>query len=200
MTGEAVGIERLTGAASNERLSDLARLRIEVFRAFPYLYDGSMEYERRYLATYMDTPGSVIVGAFAGDRLAGASTGLPLRHEPDHVTGPFRDAGYDIGRLFYYGESVLLPDWRGRGIGVRFFEEREAHARSLGGFSHAVFCAVERPADHPRRPAGYVPLDAFWSRRGFRPLPEVSCTFSWRDLDEDVESPKPMRFWIKPLE
>jgi GNAT superfamily N-acetyltransferase len=199
MNGDAVRIERLVGPALQERLPDLARLRIEVFRAFPYLYDGSMDYEQRYLATYAGTPGSVIVGAFAGDRLVGASTGLPLRHEPDHVTGPFRQRGFDVDRIFYYGESVLLPEWRGHGIGVRFFEDREAHAKALGGYGQAVFCAVDRPDDHPRRPAGHVPLDAFWSRRGFRPLPEVTCHFSWRDLDEMAESPKLMRFWIKDL-
>lgn len=199
MNDDAVRIERLVGPALEERLQDLARLRIEVFRAFPYLYDGSMDYEQRYLATYAGTPGSVIVGAFAGDRLVGASTGLPLRHEPDHVTNPFRERGFDVDRIFYYGESVLLPEWRGHGIGVRFFEDREAHAKALGGYAHAVFCAVDRPDDHPRRPAGHVPLDGFWGRRGFRPLPEVTCHFSWRDLDEEAESPKLMRFWIKDL-
>lgn len=196
---DALRIEPMTGDAVRRHLGDLAELRIAVFRAFPYLYDGSRAYEERYLATYAASPGSVIVGAWDGDRLVGAATALPLRHEPAHVTDPFAAAGWEVGGLFYYGESVLLPEYRGRGVGVRFFEEREAHARRLGGFGHAVFCAVERPADHPRRPAGYVPLDAFWRRRGFRPLPAVSCRFSWRDLDEVGESEKPMRFWIKEL-
>ncbi|MGQ9368756.1 GNAT family N-acetyltransferase [Azospirillum sp. ST 5-10] len=196
---DALRIEPLTGDALQARLPDLARLRIAVFRDFPYLYDGSPDYEERYLATYAAAPGSVVVGAFDGERVVGAATALPLRHEPEHVTAPFRAGGWDVGRLFYYGESVLLPAYRGRGVGVRFFAEREAQARRLGGFSHAVFCAVDRPADHPRRPAGHVPLDDFWRRRGFRPLPGVACRFSWRDLDETAESEKPMRFWIKEL-
>ncbi|WP_029009505.1 GNAT family N-acetyltransferase [Azospirillum halopraeferens] len=196
---DALRIEPLTGDALRRHLADLADLRIAVFRAFPYLYEGSRAYEERYLATYADAPGSVIVGARDGDRLVGAATGLPLRHEPDTVTRPLADAGLDVGRVFYYGESVLLPDYRGRGVGVRFFTEREAHARRLGGFDHAVFCAVDRPDDHPRRPAGHVPLDGFWRNRGFRPLPGVTCRFSWRDLDEDGESEKLMRFWIKDL-
>ena len=37
----------LTGAALDPMLPAIARLRIEVFRAWPYLYDGSAEYEQR---------------------------------------------------------------------------------------------------------------------------------------------------------
>ena len=56
-----------------------------------------------------------------------------------------------------------------------------------------------RPADHPRRPAGYVPLDGFWRERGSRPVPGLVGTISWRDLDEPTESAKPMQFWTKQL-
>ncbi len=197
--GEAVHIAPLAGDDLAAWLPELARLRIEVFREFPYLYDGSRAYEEKYLRTYAETPGAVIVGASMTGRPIGAATGLPMRGEPDHVTGPLRAAGYDIDRLFYFGESVLEPAWRGRGIGVRFMTGREAWARSLGGFDHAVFCAVQRPADHPRRPADYVPLDDFWRRRGFAPIERLACPFTWQDLDEAEASPKPMRYWIKRL-
>jgi hypothetical protein len=83
---------------------------------------------------------------------------------------------------------------------VRFFEEREAHARELGCFDFICFASVQRPADHPRRPPDYVPLDRFWTRRGYEKHPELHTTFSWRDLDEAKESPKPLVFWLKRLE
>jgi GNAT superfamily N-acetyltransferase len=195
----AVRLERLTGERLKASLADLARLRITVFHDFPYLYRGSADYEERYLQTYAAAEGSVIVGAFDGGRLIGASTGLPLEHEPASLTGAFAEHGFDVGRVFYFGESVLLPEYRGQGIGVRFFNEREAHARELGRFDRAAFCAVVRPADHPRRPAGYVPLDAFWRRRGYEPVPGLIGRISWQDLDEASESEKPMQFWIKRL-
>ncbi|MGO8953868.1 MAG: hypothetical protein ACLPWS_22675 [Rhodomicrobium sp.] len=37
-----------TGAGSCAALSNFARLRLEVFRAFPYLYEGSPEYGESY--------------------------------------------------------------------------------------------------------------------------------------------------------
>jgi GNAT superfamily N-acetyltransferase len=89
--------------------------------------------------------------------------------------------------------------YRGRGLGVRFFEQREAHARALGRFEHTTFCAVQREENHQRRPADYVPLDRFWVRRGYEKRPELNTTFSWQDLDETSKSPKPMVFWLKRI-
>ena len=194
-----VRIERLTGDRLQALLPDLARLRITVFRAFPYLYDGSLAYEERYLRTYVEAADSVIVGAFDGTAVIGASTGLPLVHEPPGLTDTFAAHGFDVAKVFYFGESVLLPEYRGHGVGVAFFREREAHARALGRFDWAAFCGVVRPPEHPRRPADYVPLDAFWRKRGFAPVPGMVGSITWRDLDEAEESAKPMQFWVKRL-
>ncbi len=131
--------------------------------------------------------------------MVGAASGIPLKYETDVVKKPFINAGYDIDRLFYCGESVLLDRYRGQGIGVEFFRHREAHAKSLGGFSQSCFCAVQRPADHPLRPTDYVPLDRFWEKRGYSKQPELTTQFSWRELGEASESPKPMTFWLKTL-
>lgn len=193
-------IEVLNGNAIHPHLDDLARLRTEVFRAFPYLYEGSAEYEARYLATYSRSPDSVFVLALDGETVVGAATGMPMADETDEVKAPFERAGWQPATIFYYGESVLLPGYRGRGIGVRFFEERERHARSLGRFGTAAFCAVDRPADHPARPADYVPLDEFWKRRGFRQEPELKTEFSWRDIGDSEQTAKPMVFWTKALD
>ncbi|MFO1422583.1 MAG: GNAT family N-acetyltransferase [Candidatus Competibacteraceae bacterium] len=196
---DSLRLQRFSGAAIHPWLPELARLRIQVFREFPYLYDGSAAYEEKYLKTYVDAPDSVMVLVRDSERVVGASSGLPLATETPNVIEPFLAHGHDPSRIFYYGESVLLPEYRGRGLGKRFFEERAAHVRELDRFDIACFCAVERPADHPRRPAGYVPLDALWNRQGFVKHPELRTTFSWRDLDEATESSKPMVFWLKTL-
>ncbi len=190
---------RFAGKAAEPFIDELARLRIEVFREFPYLYNGSTDYERTYLRTYLDVPESVIAIAFDDDRVVGASTGLPMSVETDEVKQPFIANGYDPEQIFYFGESVLEPKYRGRGLGVRFFVEREAHARSLGRFRLTAFCAVQRPEDHSRRPRDYQPLDEFWIKRGYRKHSELTTTFSWQDLDESSQSPKPMVFWIKHI-
>lgn len=194
-----------TGNALDRYIPALADLRIRVFREYPYLYDGDADYEARYLQTYRDAEGCIVVIVLDGDRVVGASTALPLTEETDEAKAPFLAGGYDLQGVFYLGESVLLPAYRGRGLGVRFFEERERHARELAEqrgrrFDWYAFCAVQRAADDPRRPEGYVPLDRFWNKRGYRRHPELTTTFSWQELGEREETAKPMTFWLKPAD
>lgn len=199
--GDVIEIRVLTGRDAELRacVDDLARLRITVFRDFPYLYDGSLDYERNYLRTYLECPDSVVVLALGEGEIVGASTGLPLDAETTEFQAPFRAAGIDPATVFYGGESVLLPAWRGRGIYRAFFERREAHARSLGRCCRMVFCAVVRADDHPRRPPDYVPLDAVWERFGYRRRADLVTEYEWQDLDEQAPSAKPMVFWEKAL-
>lgn len=163
-------------------LEDAARLRISVFREFPYLYEGDEAAERDYLRAYAECEGSVMVVAEAAGKVVGVSTGLPLAVADASFRLPFEAAGMATGEWFYFGESVLDPAWRGRGIGHQFFDRREAHARGLG-FRKTCFCAVERPADHPLRPAGYRPHDAFWGKRGYVKQAGLRARFSWRQVD-----------------
>ena len=180
-------------------LPDLARLRITVFHDWPYLYDGSLEYEQDYLAKFAKAGGAVCVMARNSDLIVGASTGAPMVGETEEFVAPFRQAGYDLSKIFYCGESVLLKDYRGRGIGHRFFDLREAHARALGVFTHSTFCRVVRPEDHPLKPADYVPLDRFWSGRGYAPVPGLATSYDWKDIDQPEETSHPMQFWMKAL-
>ena len=193
-----IEIRVLTGNALTGALKALAQLRISVFREWPYLYDGSLEYEAEYLSRYVAADGAVIVGAFDDDKLVGAATGEPMAHEVEAIRKPFEAEGYDLSNLFYFAESVLDPAYRGQGIGHRFFDEREKHARALG-FSQTAFCAVIRPEDHPLRPESYRPLDGFWESRGYRKVPGAKVSFPWQDIGEKEESEKPLQIWIGDL-
>ncbi len=188
----------LTGPAVASVLDDVARLRIVVFRNYPYLYDGTLAYERDYLARFAASDGAVVVVARDGARVVGAATGCPLAAEHDAFKAPFVARGMAVNEIFYCAESVLLPDYRGQGAGHRFFDLREAQGRKLGAH-RATFCAVMRPADHPARPAGYAPLDPFWRKRGYAPVEGLTTEFSWRDIGEPHDTLKPMQFWMRDL-
>ncbi|GGB35625.1 GNAT family acetyltransferase [Roseibium aquae] len=190
-----VEIKALTEEHLVRALPELARLRISVFRDWPYLYDGTADYEQKYLARYAGIEGAVIVGAYDGDLLVGAATGMPLDEEVPEFRQPFEDAGLNPSGIFYLAESVLAPGYRGTGIGHAFFDKREAHARRFG-FERAAFCSVIRPQDHPLRPAGYRSLDPFWTKRGYRPLPDGIVHFPWKDVDRETETEKPLQIWM----
>lgn len=193
-----VTVRALTGAALDAALDDVARLRIAVFRDWPYLYDGTLEYERAYLQTYRDSPGALLVGAFDGDRLVGASTSTPMEDHAEAFGAPFAARGLTLTDILYGAESVLLPEYRGRGLGHRFFDLREDHARGLGRH-HVAFCSVKRADDHPARPATFRTNDAFWQGRGYAILPGVMAKFSWKDVGDAVDTVKPLQFWMRAV-
>lgn len=194
----ALEIRPLTRGDLAAALDDVARLRIAVFRDWPYLYDGDPAYERRYLTPYVESDAALVVGAFDGTDLVGAATGMPLVDHADDFSAAFSGSGIDLSQVFYCAESVLLPAYRGQGAGHAFFDAREAHARQLG-FAKACFCAVIRPEEHASRPADYRSLDGFWRKRGYAPLPGVIASFSWKDLGAREETEKPLQFWMRDL-
>ena len=192
-------IETFSGAAMATHLPALARLRMAVFRDWPYLYDGDLAWEETYLADYIRAPSAGLVVAFHGPDPVGCSTCVRLADEDDGLTAPFRARGIDPERVFYFGESVLLPAYRGGGAGVAFFTHREAHARAVSTCDYAAFCSVIRPPDHPLRPKDHVPLDTFWHRRGYTPYPDLQCTMKWRQVDGPDEVENRLSFWLKSL-
>lgn len=191
-----VAVRALTGDEIADALDDLAALRIAVFADWPYLYDGDAGYEAAYLAEYAAAPDAVLVAAFDGARIVGAATAAPMMHQKAEFRAPFEQRGLDVSRLFYFGESVLLPEYRGAGIGHAFFDQREAQAAKCGA-NAACFAAVVRAGDHPARPAGYVPLDAFWTKRGYAVVPDLVTALAWKEHGGVGESMNAMQYWLK---
>lgn len=187
----------VTGAALAEVIPALARLRIAVFRDFPYLYDGDAAYEANYLAAFAAADGAVIVVARDGEAIVGAATAAPLAAQDAAWRDPLAAAGFDIARTFYFGESVLLDRYRGRGIGHAFFDHREAQARACGA-THAAFCSVIRADDHPARPADHLPLDSFWRGRGYAPLAGETTWFDWKTVG-GTEERHELQYWTRAL-
>lgn len=193
-----VSVRPLTGTEIQAALDDLASLRITVFAAYPYLYDGDAAYEAEYLKEFIAAPDAVLVAAFDGAKIVGAATASPMWAQKAEFRAPFESRGINTSQLFYFGESVLLPDYRGKGIGHAFFDHREGQAVRCGAKA-ATFAAVIRPDDHPARPSGYVPLDAFWTKRGYAPVEGFVTELGWKEHGEAEESLKPMQYWMRSL-
>ena len=191
-------VDALTGDELHAAIEDLARLRIAVFAKWPYLYAGDVAYEAGYLREFIAAPDAVLVAARDGGRVVGAATASPMWAQKFEFRQPFEELGYDTRRMFYFGESVLLPEYRGRGIGHAFFDHREAMARACGA-DVATFAAVVRPSDHPARPEGHIPLDGFWQKRGYAPVAGLVTELAWLEHGETSESPKPMQYWMRRL-
>jgi GNAT superfamily N-acetyltransferase len=187
------------GNAINGVFDALAALRIAVFRDYPYLYEGSITYEKAYLRPYLQSEQSFLFAVYHEQKMVGATTCIPLKDETAEIRQPFEKAGYALDLLFYFGESILLSPYRGIGLGHRFFDEREAHARSFGTYQKACFFSVEREQNHPGKPDNYRSNDEFWKKRGYVKQPDLQTTFSWPDIGQTVSTPKPLICWMRDL-
>ncbi len=188
-----------TGSEAKKFIPEIARLRMEIFREYPFLYIGDYEYETKYLHKFISAKDAIVVVAWNGDEIIGVSTGLPFAFESAEVKKPFVEHGLLPNDYFYYGESVLQKKHRKKGIGHLFYVEREKHVRNLKVFKAICFCTVERDKEDPRRPADFKPLNGFWAKEGFIQHPELTCQIPWQEIDEPSETPKTMVYWIKNL-
>jgi GNAT superfamily N-acetyltransferase len=189
-----------TGPEVNDWIPQIARLRVEVFPEYPFLYVGNYEYEMRYLEKFLVMKNAIVIAAFDKDELIGISTGFPFIYESDNLKEVLVSAHRNPKDYFCFGESVLRKSYRSLGIGKTFFDRRERHVQSLGQYQYICFYTIVRPAKDPRRPSDYRPLAPFWQSRGYTEHPELIGTISYQEIGEAEETPKEMVFWIKELE
>ena len=193
----AIDFEVVYGEDIRRYTNEIAELRIEIFRSFPYLYEGDLDYERKYLDIYYRSQRSILILAKDKDTIIGVSTALPLVDENEYIQQPFKNKKRPLESIFYFGESVLRQEFRGQGIGKRYFQLREQHARSFGDYKTTCFCAVNRADNHKNRPTDYKPLDSFWISLGYEKDEELKANFSWKDIGSKTETEKSMTFWLK---
>lgn len=180
--------------------NDISRIRVTVFREWPYIYEGSVDYERQYLQNYFDNERSLCILCFHENQVIGISTLMPLEGEHEDLKKPLREAGYDITKIFYYSESCLLKAFRGRGTYAEFFKRREEHVKYFStDYESVCFCSVVRPDQHPLKPQDYRPLYESWRKYGFEKVENLQMSFLWQDLDQTTETRKFLDVWMKSL-
>jgi hypothetical protein len=191
-------LKTVCGGEVEPYLEDIAKLRVSVFKDFPYLYESFVQEEIGFLQPFLKEPRSAFFLAIDQGRVVGASSCMPLANDVDGICSPLLNEKEDIHSIMYFPESVLLKTYRGKGIGVRFFRNREMFSLKKG-FRKAVFCAVERPTDHPLKPKNYRSLESFWKNRGYRRKTKVYAKMKWKDVDCCKADFKKMIYWEKIL-
>lgn len=188
----------LTGAAIADVLDDLATLRLDIFREYPYLYEGRREDELNYLGTYAEAPDACVILAYDGSAVIGATTGMPFIHEDAQLRDAFAGTALPLDEVYYVGELLFRPAYRNSGLGRKLLDRLGIHIRSLGRYRTLTCATVERPTDHPLRPRDYIHITRFLARTGFARLSGVTTHFIWRETD-GVKRDHPMQFWSKDL-
>ena len=194
----SITMKIMTGSAAEERLDALATLRLDIFREYPYLYDGLREDELKYLRLYVETSDAFLIMVTDAEQVAGAATGTPLCSENQSLLKPFIGTYHPVNETFYVGELLFYPAYRGRGLGLQLLAIVEEHVRTMGKYRYLTCATVARPVSHSLRPEDYVPIDRFLSHTGFVKLSGITTSFSWKEID-GISREHPMQFWIKEL-
>jgi hypothetical protein len=192
------------GRAIAPHIGDVAKVRIEQFRHYPYLYDGSLAYEETYLAGYVNEPRAQLIVVRHMGSIAAVATAVPLSSSSDIVADApvlFASAGHNPTTFYYYAEIIVLPEHRGNGLAPRIYAMRAAAARDFG-YRHLCLAVVDRPSDHPLRPSGYVGPERVWIKDGFQKT-DIRFTYDWPTIQADgktIDQANAMVFWIRSLQ
>jgi GNAT superfamily N-acetyltransferase len=68
--------------------------------------------------------------------------------------------------MFYFGEIIIVPEYRGQGLASRIFKLQEEYAKEQE-YTGTCFLSVIREEGHPLKPLGYMDNDAKWRRLGY---------------------------------
>ena len=177
----------------------IAQLRIDVFREYPYLYEGDLAYEERYLKMYSLSEHAMIVLAKEGDQVIGAITGVPIVESMDEIKELFLEKKLTTAGVYYLGEIVLLKPYRKKKIGFAMYEEFEKTVRKMGSYHQIALCEIDRSSTDPKRPREYTSLDDFWTKQGYVKHPSLITHFSYLEIGNSEETLHPMVFWTKNL-
>lgn len=190
-------IKLLRGREIIPYIHKIAQLRIAIFREYPYLYEGDMSYEERYLLMYSRTEGAILVIAEDNDEVVGAITGLPLTESMKEIKSLFIEKNIPAGGIFYLGEIIFLPEYRSKNIGYMMYQQFEKAVKEMEFYEKIALCEVVRTENNLTKPLDYKSLNSFWHRQGYVKNPDLVVDFSWKEIGAVEETKHPMVFWIK---
>ncbi|QVL55435.1 MAG: GNAT family N-acetyltransferase [Simkaniaceae bacterium] len=180
-------------------IAEIAKLRIQIFHEWPYLYEGCLEYEKKHLQTYTKTQESLVIIAKHGNRIIGAVTGVPAKDSMQEVQKALENASFPLETTYYLGEILLLDEYRGSGIGSQLYRFFEDSVRKKNRYHTVVLCEINRSDTDKRKPLSYEGLDVFWHHFQYKRSAKIKTSFSYQEIGSDKETPHPMVFWEKHL-
>ncbi len=200
---ERYTIRLVTGKDLIHLIDFIAQQRVEFYKGYPYLYDGTLEGQRQELTWYFSVPGVVAAVTYFGDVPVAYASGTPLtpymqRHfaEFAHVC---KSNDIDPNEHFHIVDVVVLPEYRGHNLVRRMFEKLESYAQDLGFAS--ISLSSESHEHHPLKPKNYRNTDSMWQKLGYTKT-DMFIHFSWETIQLSGPSKMEkhaMSYWMKQL-
>lgn len=173
----------------------LSEWRVKFFKEPPYLYVGTIESDKEHTRDYLVDERSTVAIARSEDQIVGISTGIPLNSQSNFIKvlqSLFRSNHKDPSSYYYFGEVMILPEYRGQGLTRKLFKAQEKLAVQWG-YQNAALLTVVRE--------NYFDLDNMWQHLGYTKT-EMELIVNWPTIQKDGSvrnSDNRMPVWIKKL-
>lgn len=197
-------IEILIGKKILPVIDEVANLRIKLFRDFPYLYVGNLEYEKEYLKIYSNQEEALLI-VFKNEKnnIVGVATGAPFSETDElfsEARAEFKRNNLDPTEGYYIGEALILPEYQGKFFSYDLIRQIERQIKS-SGYHYVCFMTVERDPNDPRRPTHYKDIEKIWQRLNYQKTNiRMHSTYPTLQSDGSIkEVENEMVFWIKQL-
>jgi hypothetical protein len=161
-------------------LDILANYRINFFRQYPYLYEGNLAYEKTYLKHYLDNPDTFLMGFFDGEKLGAFMSCMPLLSSADIVKDAetkFKMIGLNAQKLMYIGETSIMPEYRSFTLTYEIPKRLREIVLQLG-YEGGCSLTVDRPKNHPLRPADYQDVEVVFKKFGYHRV-DITSELEW---------------------
>lgn len=187
---------------TDQEIGMLAQMRITYFREYPYLYEGTKEYEINYLGEYRKKAlDAYLVQAFDGERLVGILTGCAFASDIDVVRDGaklFKTNRLPFEQYYYIGEAIIIPEYQNKKILPHLLYTLGKEVKKLNKYQSVCFLTVIRQDDDSRKPADYRSTDKLWEKLGCQ-RPGVKTSFEWPTIMDDSSVQNifnEIEFWI----
>jgi hypothetical protein len=179
-------IKVLTGAETQSLLPFVANLRINIFREYPYLYEGNFKEEMDDLEHCAQLLHNALAIAYYKNTPVGFLYGIPLTEFASHfensVIDLFKNKDLDPAICYYFADIIILPEHRGNHLSSRLFTALENYAQEQGYLSGSFI--TESHDKHPLKPDNYKSLDPLWNSLNYNKTGLMSYG-SWQTHQPD---------------
>lgn len=147
---KSIAIETLKGKQLVSHLSELAKLRLTVFREYPYLYEGNLDFERHYLSLFANSEDAFLAIAKEGNKVIAAISGFPLDCAQKEIRNAFTHYPMSTKEIFALCEIVVLKEYRSQKIGTLLYREFE-NQLSSSRYKKIVLWQVIKSQNDPKK-------------------------------------------------
>ncbi|HLC06649.1 MAG TPA: GNAT family N-acetyltransferase [Candidatus Babeliales bacterium] len=196
-------IKVLTQDELKTLLPFVAQLRVNIFRNYPYLYDGNIAEEMDNLEKYAQHNNSALAIAYYNENPVGFLCGSDLIHYSVHfensVADLFKGVDLNIENYYYCADIIILPEHRGKYLAPQLFDAIENYAQQKG---YTACCFItEHHENHPLKPRDHKSLVPLWNSLNYKKSALITYA-SWQthQVDGTIKLEQhPLIFWLKNL-